>query len=72
MKYSLDSKIGDLLKNETIKAKMTELAPKAMVHPYLNDAISMGFSLEQCASMAPGELPQEVLDQIAAFLATVE
>lgn len=72
MKYSLDSKISDLLRNATIKAKLGEIAPKALSHPYLNDAISMGFTLAQCASMAPGELPQEALDKIASFLETVE
>lgn len=72
MKYSVDSKLGDLLANAEIKSKLSQLAPKAMAHPYLQTAVSMGFTLKQCASMAPGELPRDVLQAIGEYLESVE
>ncbi len=65
--YTLDSKIKDLLKNQTLKDKVDAIAPGLVTHPKIN--MFKGFSLRSCSKIIPKQLSEEVLGKIEAVFA---
>lgn len=62
MEYSLNSKIKDIIANESLRTQINEVAPGLVDHPQINRVKI--FSLKACSKIIPKQLNAEVLAKI--------
>lgn len=67
MAFNLDSKVGDLLDNETARAALDKHMPDFSSNPQL--AMARGFSLKMVAGFSAGKITPEMLTAVEAELA---
>ena len=66
MSFSIDTKLGDLLDNETTKAILEKHLPGISTHPQIG--MGKGFALSMVAKFAAGQIPEEALQKVDAEL----
>ena len=59
MSYSIESKLGDLLDNETTKAILEKHLPGTSTHPQI--AMGKGFALSMVAKFSGGLITDDLL-----------
>ena len=69
MSFSIDSKLGDLLDNETTKAILEKHMPGISTHPQV--AMGKGFALSMVAKFSGGLITEEMLQAVAADLSAL-
>ena len=66
MSFSIESKLGDLLDNETTKAILEKHLPGISTHPQI--AMGRGFALSMVAKFSGGLITDDALEKIQAAL----
>jgi hypothetical protein len=69
MSFSIESKLGDLLDNETTKAILEKHLPGIATHPQI--AMGRGFALSMVAKFSGGLITDDLLAKVNAELATL-
>ncbi len=66
MSFSIESKLGDLLDNDTTKAILEKHLPGISTHPQI--AMGRGFALSMVAKCSGGLITEELLAKVEAEL----
>lgn len=66
MSFSIETKLGDLLDNETTKAVLEKHMPGISTHPQIG--MGRGFALSMVAKFSGGMITQDMLDKVDAEL----
>ncbi|TBO27924.1 hypothetical protein EYS42_15940 [Aquabacterium lacunae] len=66
MSFSIESKLGDLLDNDTTKAILEKHLPGISTHPQI--AMGRGFALSMVAKFSGGLITEELLGKVDAEL----
>jgi hypothetical protein len=69
MSFSIESKLGDLLDNETTKAILEKHMPGISTHPQIG--MGKGFALSMVAKFSGGLITEEILEKVNAELASL-
>ena len=69
MSFSIESKLGDLLDNETTKAILEKHLPGISTHPQIG--MGKGFPLAVVANFSGGLITQEMLEAVDAEFAAL-
>ena len=69
MSFSIESKLSDLLDNETTKAILEKHMPGISTHPQI--AMGRGFALSMVAKLSGGLITEDLLAKVNAELATL-
>ena len=69
MSFSIESKLGDLLDNETTKAILEKHLPGISTHPQIG--MGKGFALSMVAKFSGGLITDDLLQKVDAELKTL-